>query len=216
MTSPYPLTTTLNRIWVCDPCEEGKRKALAAAGKDAPDDEPITYAQIVEAVGFDDALWCCRAEPQYNQLWRLLAVWCAKRVQHLMTDARSVAALDVAERYANGQATEEELTAAHAEAYYAVSAYATISAAVAAASAISSYPVRAAASAAASARAAAAASASVLYASTYAFASASANAAIATAHTADYSRYRRTYVSARAAQRVAFIQLVLTGTLPQQ
>ena len=46
-----------------------------------------------------------------NQL-RLFAVRCARRVQHLMTDPRSIAALDVAERYANGQATDDELSAA--------------------------------------------------------------------------------------------------------
>ena len=43
---------------------------------------------------------------------RLFAVRCARRVQHLMTDPRSIAALDVAERYAQGQATDEELRAA--------------------------------------------------------------------------------------------------------
>ena len=43
---------------------------------------------------------------------RLFAVRCARRVQHLMTDPRSLAALDVAERHAKGEATDEELAAA--------------------------------------------------------------------------------------------------------
>jgi len=43
---------------------------------------------------------------------RLFAIRCARRVQHLMTDPRSIAALDVAERYANGEATDDELSAA--------------------------------------------------------------------------------------------------------
>jgi len=43
---------------------------------------------------------------------RKFAVWCARQVQHLMTDPRSVAALDVAERHADGLATDEELNAA--------------------------------------------------------------------------------------------------------
>jgi hypothetical protein len=47
---------------------------------------------------------------------RLFAVWSARQVQHLMTDARSLAALDVSERYANGEATDEELAAARAAA----------------------------------------------------------------------------------------------------
>lgn len=43
---------------------------------------------------------------------RLLAVRCARRVQRFMNDERSIAALDVAERYALGEATDEELSAA--------------------------------------------------------------------------------------------------------
>ena len=43
---------------------------------------------------------------------RLLVVWAARQVQHLMTDPRSISALDVAERFANGQATSDELSAA--------------------------------------------------------------------------------------------------------
>ena len=47
---------------------------------------------------------------------RLIAVECARQVQHLMTDQRSITALDVAERYVNGEATDEELAAAGAAA----------------------------------------------------------------------------------------------------
>ena len=50
---------------------------------------------------------------------RLFAVRCARRVQHLMTEPRSVAALDVAERYALGQASGAELTQAYDEAWAA-------------------------------------------------------------------------------------------------
>jgi hypothetical protein len=42
----------------------------------------------------------------------LYAVDCARSVQHLMTDARSIAAIDVAERHADGLATDAELAAA--------------------------------------------------------------------------------------------------------
>lgn len=47
-----------------------------------------------------------------NRELRLFAVWSARQVQHLMTDPRSRAALDVAERHANGEATDAELAAA--------------------------------------------------------------------------------------------------------
>jgi hypothetical protein len=50
---------------------------------------------------------------------RLFAVRCTRRVQHLMTDPRSIAVLDVAERHAKGEATDEELSAARDAAWAA-------------------------------------------------------------------------------------------------
>lgn len=108
----FPLTTTLNRIKACNPCDDGWQAGLQAAGKTEPDDEPIGYEAILDAVGIEKALWCCRAEKQHSNLWRRYAVWCTRQVQHLMTDERSIAALDVAERHANGEASDEELAAA--------------------------------------------------------------------------------------------------------
>ena len=106
------ITTTLNRIREHQPCTDGWAKLLAYLGKTKADDEPLPYAVILKSNGLDDALWCCRAEFQYAKEWRLYAVWCARQVQHLMIDPRSITALDVAERFANGEATQEELDAA--------------------------------------------------------------------------------------------------------
>ena len=53
---------------------------------------------------------------------RRFAVWSAMQVQHLMADPRSLAALDVAERHANGEAAEEELAAARSAAWAAAEA----------------------------------------------------------------------------------------------
>ena len=115
------ITTTLNRIRAHSPCDDGWKSLLAGLGKTKPDDEPLPFARIVEINGLNDALWCCRVEPQHATEWRLFAVWCARQVQHLMTDPRSIAALDVAERHANGMATDTELAAA-ATAWSAVAA----------------------------------------------------------------------------------------------
>ena len=106
------ITTTLNRIREHEPCTKGWQKLLAYLGKTKADDEPLPYAVILKSNGIDDALWCCRAEPQHDKEWRLYAVWCARQVQHLVTDPRSITALDVAERFANGEATQAELAAA--------------------------------------------------------------------------------------------------------
>ena len=53
---------------------------------------------------------------------RLFAVRCARRVQHLMTDPRSIAALDVAERHARGEASDAAWAAAGAAARAAAAA----------------------------------------------------------------------------------------------
>ena len=106
------ITTTLNKIREHQPCTNGWKKLLAHLGKTEADDEPLPFSTILESNGLDDALWCCRAAPEYDKEWRLFAVWCARQVRHLMKDSRSLNALDVAERFANGLATEDELKAA--------------------------------------------------------------------------------------------------------
>ena len=111
------LTTTLNRIRAHRPCAGGWTTLLAYLGKSTADDEPLSFEIILASNGLDDALWCLRAEPQHAREYRLLAVWFARQVQHLMTDPRSLAALDVAERHANGEATHGELSAAWAAAW---------------------------------------------------------------------------------------------------
>ena len=116
------ITTTLNHIRSHKPCADGWAKLLKHLGKTCADDEPLPFATILESNGLDDALWCCRAEPQYAREWRLFAVWCARQVQHLMTDQRSIDALDVAERHAIGQATDAELETARAAAWDAAGA----------------------------------------------------------------------------------------------
>ena len=110
------LTTTLNRIKVYSPCSNGWRKLLKYLGKTVADDESLPFSVILDSNGLKDALWCCRTAPEHNRVWRLYAVWCARQVQHLMTDQRSLNALDVAERHANGQATDKELSVAWAAA----------------------------------------------------------------------------------------------------
>lgn len=106
------LTTTLNKIRKHNPCADGWEKLLKHLGKTKADDDPLPFSVILDSNGLDDALWCGRTAPEYAKKWRLFAVWCARQVQHLMKDQRSLDALDIAERHANGQATDNELSAA--------------------------------------------------------------------------------------------------------
>ena len=116
------MNTTLNQIRDESPCADGWKKLLAHLGKTKADDEAISILTILDSNGLDDALWCLRAVTGHDREIRLYAVWCARQVQHLMTDKRSLDALDVAERYANGLATADDLAAAIADAWSAASA----------------------------------------------------------------------------------------------
>jgi len=111
------MNTTLNQIRSKSPCPDGWAKLLKHLGKTQADDEPLSLTTILDSNGLDDALWCLRAVDGCDREIRLYAVWCARQVQHLMTDQRSIDALDVAERYANGLATENELDIARAAAW---------------------------------------------------------------------------------------------------
>ena len=84
---------------------------------------PIEY--ILNNNGVDDALWSLRCVKNADRDMRLFAVWCARQVQHLMQDDRSINALDVSERFANGYASESELSAARDAAWDAVMAAAS-------------------------------------------------------------------------------------------
>ena len=113
------MKTTLAAIREHGPCADGWAKLLRHLGKTSADAEPLMLLTILESNGLDDALWCLRAVDGHKREIRLFAVWCARQVQHMMDDRRSVSALDVAERHANGQATDAELAAARAAAWAA-------------------------------------------------------------------------------------------------
>ena len=113
------MKTTLNNIRIHSPCTSGWEKLLRHLNKTKADDEPLSLLTVLESNGLDDALWCLRTVNGYDKQIRLLAVAYARRVQHLMTDQRSIAAIDIAERYANGLATADELKAARSAAWAA-------------------------------------------------------------------------------------------------
>ena len=113
------LYTTLNKIRAYGLCRSGWEKLLSSLGKIHADDEPLSFAEILDSNGLRDALWATRCAPEYDRQWRLFAVWCARSCQPVDADARSITAIDVAERFANGEATEDELAEARTEAWAA-------------------------------------------------------------------------------------------------
>ena len=117
-----PIITTLNDIRVHEPYASGWAKLLSSLGKTKADDEPVALTTILESNGITDAIRCLRAVEGHDREIRLFAVACARHVQHLTTDPRSHAALDVAERYATGEATSAELAVARTAAWAAARA----------------------------------------------------------------------------------------------
>jgi len=90
-------------------------------------DCPKTFVDLLNVVGIptEDLIWAFSVCPKISDREkRLFAVRCARETPidegrmtgELITDPRSISALDVAERFANGAATSEELAAARAAA----------------------------------------------------------------------------------------------------
>jgi len=123
------------------PCYDPSEKKI-------PDGETLPVLEWVEkyrsVVPPLDIIWLlCRDEFLSDRDLRLFAVWCAREALSLIDspDPRGVAACDVAERYADGEASQEELAAARA------AARAAAAAAYAAANAVAYVAARAAANA---------------------------------------------------------------------
>ena len=71
----------------------------------------------MENIPAEDRLWVVLRDSVIDpKTSRLFAVWCARQVQRLMIDSRSISAVDTAEKFANGKASLEELQTASAAA----------------------------------------------------------------------------------------------------
>ena len=117
------LTTTFKLLRKNDACRH-RYAVLRKALKGRRDNEPIGIVEVLDHNGLDDALWALRAVPdeqaaERDRLARLFACWCLRQVWHLLTDERSRTAIEVAERYAVGEATHDDLKAAARSAAYA-------------------------------------------------------------------------------------------------
>ena len=89
-------------------CQEGREWELANCE---------TMADVWATAKPDWLVWVAtRPGVLTDRELRVFAVWSAMQVGDLLADPRSLAALDVAERYTHGEATVEELAAARSAA----------------------------------------------------------------------------------------------------
>lgn len=103
---------------------QGKAFSMEDADREAyirlRHDAEIPLLDILKSNGLDDALWVLHCVLDADRDLSLFAVWCARQVEHLMEDQRSKDALNVAERFVNGEATDKEREAAQDAAWAAV------------------------------------------------------------------------------------------------
>ena len=113
MVLKYPVMITLRQIRAAHPCEEGWKKVLAANGGTKADlDSEFELASIIDSNDLNDCLWALQCKPEYQHIYRKFAVVCADEVSALMTDERSLVALNVAWSHSCGEASDGELAAA--------------------------------------------------------------------------------------------------------
>ena len=119
----FPVMTTLQEIRDHGPCRSGWEKVLSANGGVNTDmSKQFELSSIIDSNSVADCIWSLRCKPEYSSLWRKLAVVFADEVKHLMTDERSIKALDVAWLHSECKASDEELAAAYAAVYAAADA----------------------------------------------------------------------------------------------
>jgi len=100
-------TFSIDEIRSWDPCYDPSKYLSEGWTGSA-----IDFLKIKD-IPSQDKLWVvCREEVISAKTLRPFAVWCARQVEHLMTDKRSIAAIEVAEKFTRGEATEVELAAA--------------------------------------------------------------------------------------------------------
>lgn len=111
--------TTFRKLHEAGACTERYRFLAKALGgiKTYGKDTPITLLQILDINGLDDALWALRACDDAEKFSRLLACDYVERVLHIFEakypdDDRPREAIAVSRRYARGEATDAELSAA--------------------------------------------------------------------------------------------------------
>lgn len=109
------MKTTINNETIREfsPCYDPKKVGI-------PEDETLSIKEWIEKYrdivkNKEDIVWLvCRKEFMTNKDQRLFAVWCARESFKLQesVDQRSIDCVDIAERFANGEASQEELESA--------------------------------------------------------------------------------------------------------
>lgn len=117
------LTTTLNEILKHGPCVSGWVKLTGqSANRDkwVGDDEPLTFADILESIGLYGAMWAYKVLSDEDlKRFKLFICDIAERALIHVPEGeyRPRIAIETSRKYINGEATIEELNKARDDAY---------------------------------------------------------------------------------------------------
>lgn len=106
------MKTTLNRIQANCPDPIWFNTILRRLGKTQVDDEPLSISDLLDSPG--NAIWALQTAEGFNKEIRLFACDCAESVlsifeKHYPNDDRPRKSIEVARKYANGEASMDEL-----------------------------------------------------------------------------------------------------------
>ena len=117
------LTTTLNKIRACSPCDSGWRTLLKHVGKDFSPDAEINLLTVLESNGVADMLWTLRAIDQDSKrVASQLAIKFAEQALPIFEtrrpdDDRPRDAIQAARDYLDGKISTDELQACQSQTY---------------------------------------------------------------------------------------------------
>jgi hypothetical protein len=220
---------TLNTLRRHRACKDSMNALKTFLGPDWDKAAPIyPSTELLEAVGLDAMIWALRATPkaqdeERDRVSRLFGAWCARQClpnyeSAYPNDSRIRDCIDTAERYANGNAADEELSAAKSAAESAArsAAWSARSAAKSATEFAAWYARFAAKSATEFAAKSATESAawSARSAAAWSARSAAESAAWPARFAAESAAESAAWSADRSAQAAALMHILTTGSLP--
>ena len=100
------MKTTIEEIMKYNPCQSGIDDFVKKYGRNSGD---VSFREILESNGIQDAIWCLRVFPDYDLNVLKFKYLCARRVEHLDTSGTAKKCLNVLEMYLDGEVSKEEL-----------------------------------------------------------------------------------------------------------
>lgn len=80
------ICTTLQNIKLAHPCGRGWRTLLSSLDDNFSMCDKVSFQHIVNSNGIVDALWCCKVEPKYNEIWDKFCIFMLRDIEEYIKD----------------------------------------------------------------------------------------------------------------------------------